>query len=240
MRSNPKTAFTLAEVLITLGIIGIVAAMTLPSLVANNQQVQLRTALLKNNSLIYQAVSHMAAELGTDITPDNFARQTFKQEFMKYFKVLYDCGFGSSDIKDYENAAEYCASEQHYEGGSTRYTQHYKTFDEKRYIDPTLLNNGQFVLTDGSLIMIENWDNSKIYISVDVNGIKKRPNVWGKDLFTFQLTPEGKLLPMGAPNTQYHDKDDTYCSKTGSSSTYNGVSCTHKAITDPDYFKNNL
>ncbi len=33
-----KKAFTLAEVLITLGVIGVVAAMTMPSLVANYQK----------------------------------------------------------------------------------------------------------------------------------------------------------------------------------------------------------
>ena len=236
---NIKKGFTLAEVLITLGIIGIVAALTMPMLLAHQQQVALRTALLKNYSVLYQAVEHMSADLGMDIVPSNFARQGFKQYFIKYFNVLYDCGLGSTDITDHENAATYCASEQHYEGTTTRFTEHYKTFDGGRYLDPTLLNNGQFVLNDGSLVMIENWDNNYIYISVDVNGIKKRPNVWGKDLFTFQLTTDGKLLPMGAPKTKYHDRDQTYCSKTGSS-TYNGVSCAHQAIVDPEYFKNNL
>lgn len=38
-------AFTLAEVLVTLGIIGVVAAITMPTLVANNREKQLITAL---------------------------------------------------------------------------------------------------------------------------------------------------------------------------------------------------
>ena len=38
--NNKKFAFTLAEVLITLGIIGVVAAMTMPSLIANYQEKQ--------------------------------------------------------------------------------------------------------------------------------------------------------------------------------------------------------
>ena len=39
-----KNAFTLAEVLITLGIIGIVAAITIPTLINNVQDAQYKTA----------------------------------------------------------------------------------------------------------------------------------------------------------------------------------------------------
>lgn len=47
-----KKAFTLAEVLITLGIIGVVAAMTLPTLVGEYQKKQCDTAkeILLNNA----------------------------------------------------------------------------------------------------------------------------------------------------------------------------------------------
>ena len=43
--NNKKFAFTLAEVLITLGIIGVVAAMTMPSLIANYKKKQAVTQL---------------------------------------------------------------------------------------------------------------------------------------------------------------------------------------------------
>ena len=43
-----KSAFTLAEVLITLGIIGVVAAMTLPTLVNDKQNKELQTQFKKN------------------------------------------------------------------------------------------------------------------------------------------------------------------------------------------------
>lgn len=45
---NNKVAFTLAEVLITLGIIGVVAAMTLPTLIANYQKRQTVVQLKKS------------------------------------------------------------------------------------------------------------------------------------------------------------------------------------------------
>lgn len=57
-------AFTLAEVLITLGIIGIVAAMTLPGVINNSRSKQLETAFKKNYSSISQALAMYQAETG--------------------------------------------------------------------------------------------------------------------------------------------------------------------------------
>ena len=53
--SLKKAAFTLAEVLITLGIIGVVAAMTMPSLIQNYQEKATVTKLKKCYSLVSQA-----------------------------------------------------------------------------------------------------------------------------------------------------------------------------------------
>lgn len=52
-------AFTMAEVLITLGIIGIVAAMTLPSLIGNYQKKQTAIQLKKFYSIMQQAIGHI-------------------------------------------------------------------------------------------------------------------------------------------------------------------------------------
>ena len=54
--NNRKAAFTLAEVLITLGIIGIVAAMTLPALMANGRKQETVARLKKFNSMMLQAI----------------------------------------------------------------------------------------------------------------------------------------------------------------------------------------
>lgn len=69
---------------------------------------------------------------------------------------------------------------------------------------------------------------------MDVNGITKNPNRWGYDLFTFQLVNDGKILPMGAPNTSYKDRNP-YCWKS-STAVYNGIACTYYALTEKDYF----
>lgn len=61
-----KRAFTLAEVLITLGIIGVVAAMTIPTLIANTRGAQYRSRLKKAISTISQAAKMSQAQYGFD------------------------------------------------------------------------------------------------------------------------------------------------------------------------------
>ena len=57
--NSRKIAFTLAEVLITLGIIGVVAALTLPTVINNVHHKELETALKKQYStcLLYTSPS---------------------------------------------------------------------------------------------------------------------------------------------------------------------------------------
>ena len=59
-----RSAFTLAEVLITLGIIGVVAAMTLPALVQNYQQMVLKNQFKKIYATFYNAIKQTQANLG--------------------------------------------------------------------------------------------------------------------------------------------------------------------------------
>ena len=62
--SRKRTAFTLAEVLITLGIIGIVAAITLPTIINNYRIKVLENQFKKADSIIQQAVQKTANEYG--------------------------------------------------------------------------------------------------------------------------------------------------------------------------------
>ena len=65
-----KIGFTLAEVLITLGIIGVVAAMTMPSLIHKFQNKVLETQYKKAVSIVSQAILKAKADYGLD----NFAQ----------------------------------------------------------------------------------------------------------------------------------------------------------------------
>ena len=63
-----KNGFTLAEVLITLGIIGVVAAMTIPTLISNTNGAQFKTAYKKVLSTMNQAVLMNIALENTDLS----------------------------------------------------------------------------------------------------------------------------------------------------------------------------
>ncbi len=229
--SFKKAAFTLAEVLITLAIIGIVAAMTIPTLIADQQNKALQAQLKKAYSEINQALKLYQAENGIPLTSNNIGIKELKENIMPYFKVAIDCGFGINEedacVKNYDNG----------EGTSS---DDYKTLTGNE-IDLYKFDDGQFVLNDGTLILIENGapptDLRPIYISCDVNGLANKPNRLGKDLFMFQINDKGILLPMGAEGTDYYDENDAWCSST-STENLNGAGCTYKALYDKDYFKN--
>lgn len=65
---NKKSGFTLAEVLVTLMIIGVIAAMTIPSLMQSTAQQEFRAAFKKAVSMINQAVTLNYALDGMDAT----------------------------------------------------------------------------------------------------------------------------------------------------------------------------
>ena len=223
---NKIRSFTMAEVLITLGIIGIVAAMTLPALYNRNLYKSLEAGLKKNYTIILQAFDLYYAQNGERLTPDiikgNGTDVSLKSLIMPYFKVLIDCG----------------ANGDHKQKQCAYVNSPYKTFSGKKlngFI--AAFDDGQFVIEDGSIILIEDMEGSKYkLISVDVNGRNKNPNRWGYDLFTFQLMDNGQILPVGAPNT-YNSNKDEYCSPT-STNVYNGMACTYYAINEKNYFTN--
>lgn len=65
---SKKLGFTLAEVLITLGIIGVVAAMTIPTLLSNTNDQEFKTGFKKAMSTLNQAVTMSIALDGTDFS----------------------------------------------------------------------------------------------------------------------------------------------------------------------------
>lgn len=203
--------------------------MTLPSLINSTQNRELQSALNKGYSEISQALEFMKADIGVEIVPQDYPPKTFSVTYRKYFKSLKTAsssGIISGELEEGDN-----------EGSTVKAYKNYKTYNLSQTVKTDIFDDGQILLSDGTLIMIENPNFSvpRLFIYVDVNGMNKKPNVFGRDLFTFEITSEGKLLPMGADGTTYTDTDK-YCSK-NSNDRLNGIACAAKALSDSDYFK---
>ena len=94
-----RFGFTLAEVLITLGIIGVVAAMTIPTLISNTNGAQFKTAYKKALSTLNQAVLMNLAMDDTDFSnlkPDAVTGQTVPDGSMS--NILTDRMQSATDI----------------------------------------------------------------------------------------------------------------------------------------------
>ena len=207
-----KQGFTLAEVLITLSIIGIVAAITIQIFYVDIINMGLKEKLKKEYSALKNGVLAVSNEEG--FLGNNYPRSTYKDKLKQHFVLHKDCSPNCFSNEDLENI--------------------YKTH-AKKVINTYLFDEGQFFLEDGSFIMIENFNPDRLFISVDVNGPGKKPDVWGIDLFTFELLPDGRLIPSGMPNTNYSNST-LYCSNT-SSHHHNGIGCTYYALFDENYWK---
>ena len=87
-----KHAFTLAEILITLMIIGIVAALTIPSVISNYQQQEFKTGLKKAVSVLNSAIQSNIAQDGE--TPyENSNLYAYLKRHMNILKTntFYTC-----------------------------------------------------------------------------------------------------------------------------------------------------
>ena len=99
-----KQAFTLAEVLITLGIIGIVAAMTLPTLIQANKNAEVEAKLKKVYSVMNQAILRAEIDNGPkeywDFSDANFFDKYFAP-YLQEVSVKKFQSFGGQNIAAY-------------------------------------------------------------------------------------------------------------------------------------------
>ena len=198
----------------------------MPSLINNSQNRELQSALNKNYSVISQALDLMKADIGSDVNPADYAAREFFKNYKNYFKL----------ISQSSSTGVLSGTQEEGDTSTLRVFAGYKTYSGIASLKNDIFDDGQILLPDGSLILIENNGYSgKIFITVDINGVNKKPNIWGRDLFTFEIISKGKLLPMGAEGTSYTNMS-VYCSK-NSKDTFNGIACTASALSDKDYFK---
>ena len=237
--------FTLAEVLITLGIIGVVAAMTLPTVINNTKNKELETAFKKTYSQLGQAIqSIFLQEYGGSGFYIGTTADMNKGEFTKFINYMQKQYKQSSICIDgQKNCPLSIFPLKAYSGtdGTTFIRNNYKSYNAKSANASGYCNDGIMSITDGSFIFFDTSSSDqdtagKFFICIDVNGWKKRPNRFGHDFFMFEINQNtGKLLPMGVENSIF--PEDEYCSHT-STSVKNGLGCTAKALTEKDYFNN--
>ena len=170
-----RVAFTLAEVLITLGIIGIVAAMTMPSLITNYQKQRAVTQLKKSYTNLAEAVKR--SELENDTVANwNFdlPAEEFYNTYLSGFLSVNNSTVAKSNIEYKFLNRNTCTA---------------RFCTESSYIA---------YLADGSSIMISFHTglHTGRVVSIDING-NKRPNTIGKDLFQFAITKDNGVVPFG-------------------------------------------
>ena len=183
-----KAAFTLAEVLITLAIIGIVAALTIPTLINNYQKKVLKTQFMKKYAEISQSVL-----LAKNETNGNFRayciqydgsyynRAECKAMFDKYFKVVGTCDY-KDDVLTYNK-------------------------QRSAYIDIGAVAAPTRLLSDGSCYDIT-INAATLGFTFDMNGPDKGPNALGHDIFSFHMDSNDYLQPIKQSATYPNDEID--------------------------------
>ena len=187
--------FTMAEVLITLGIIGIIAAITLPVLIGNYQKKVTVTKLKRTYTVIAQTIERSKVDYG-DVSGwrlDEIAGSGQASE--EYIINLFVSQFWEPWVPKIQGVFY----------GSTKEFG----YDKINGYTPDDSKLKWYVLNDGTVVGIDilvyvNDDDvvdglNTVGYYVDINGLTK-PNKYGRDIFLFQLNPETGNLIDNAEN----------------------------------------
>ena len=220
--TKEKTGFTLAEVLITLGIIGVVAALTIPTLIVNYQQHETVTKLQRAISVINQAYKLSFDDVGEPNSAFEVGNEEyFKTYWQPYIKVLTYCT--SSQVCGYATDAPFS-----YVNGNNLNAY---VYDSK--------SRTSFLTADGFfyIIYVANYGkddagNPKLqpfpWVLVDINGGAK-PNRAGRDVFLLTRVDSekdgGGVQPLGYQLT--NAQIDAACTK-DANTRYKGQFCAEK------------
>ena len=183
-----KIGFTLAEVLITIGIIGLVATMTLPTLMNGISDRSIAAKTKHFYSLISQTTKTYMA-----------------QNSLFSLKDVVDCSLSYNDSVC--SADSKTPSVQKMIESTLKVTQKCNNADKcfsktitwgKKQISPnTIMSDGRgvstYVLLDGYIMSIRRWDSlQNIKLFVDVNGTKG-PNTIGYDIWKMEILNDGSI-----------------------------------------------
>ena len=159
-------SFTLAEVLITLVVIGIIAAITVPVVMANHRKTETAARVKKFYSMMSEVVARSEIESGLK---------------------TYEWDYGISGCYNYDESTRFYET---YILPYISYMKVEKLEDGNSYYDKIsnipsgkeLLNNlPAYYLNDGSIMFVNECNE---LVGFDANG-EKGPNEWGRDIFNF-------------------------------------------------------
>lgn len=173
------SGFTLAEVLITLGIIGIVAALTIPALIGNYQKKETVNKLKKTYSIFNQAIQKSELEYAeTEYWDFTLSSADFYTKYLKpHLNVIEEYIYKPlPQDMDYHTLS---GGINNAAGG-----QYNSTYPK------VFLNDGTFFTVMGPQ------NNSSYPIVINLNGYT-RPNCWGKDIFAFSIVKGKGYVPYG-------------------------------------------
>ncbi len=195
---SKKAAFTLAEVLITLGIIGVVAAMTIPTLIANYQEKQTISRLQKAYATLKNAFEMAKVEHGDYNTWSWTQPPSTYNSRSHYFWENYILPYLKFSEKHIPDSSHRCV----------------ETVKGLNGITISNIDSACVILNDGTSIY--SWAGGDSYyphvwIYVDVNG-KSEPNVVGKDIFVMYFSPgnPGKAAGNTNDDGDFEDSGKTF------------------------------
>ena len=194
-------AFTLAEVLLTLVIIGVLAAIAIPSLMQTTQRQEFVSGLKKAHSTLTNALYKINLKNGY---PQGDYSYLDEQNFLDEFSTV-------------TNVVKQCDSYNSCFGNGKGFNQVYKTLSGA---SPTTQPGKAIILSDGEMYTYKNMPPSGVHglsskdknntigrIVVDING-QKKPNRYGYDTFIFYLVDEKGIVPAGNYTTSDCNKTD--------------------------------
>lgn len=176
-----KQGFTLAETLITIGIIGIVAAMTLPVVIAKYQEIEFTTAFKKiysevQNSIDYITLSNGITECYTYMPKGVGSYQRKTQDCEQLFSNIVEKLQLTKGRDSLRNL---------YTDSSTVYANGGEAINRTCSYDTMLRYSDIYITKNGMTLFLNSITSTSIII--DVNG-EKGPNKWGYDTFFMMLT----------------------------------------------------
>jgi prepilin-type N-terminal cleavage/methylation domain-containing protein len=181
-----RDGFTLAEVLLTLLIVGVISSIVIPGIIADTQQAEYKAKWKKDFADLNQATIKLVADNGGSLKKIVSANDNnnFRNLYLNYFNYIKSCNVGSLQDCWSSNGPDIVG------------------WDGNPDNSGIVLNNGAFILLDYSF---DNCDGSNDgvnnicgHISVDING-NKTPNKIGKDIFAVYVM-ENRLIPLGRNN----------------------------------------